>query len=201
MGKPMRILIMAMAVASGDAFIVSPKAQLAARRTLPHARAMPIVAGHSKFEDEGKLYTSVCPHACVMSHLAYGPREPVDPLPPLPPPPPTMLHPLLAPLARARPLPVTLTSSLMTLLFTPSPRRAPSTLPTASGSVFPPLPPQAEQTVNWLVAFDKNWLTPSLPLLILYGGIEIGDDGLGFWALVFALVILHGWILKLKQNR
>jgi hypothetical protein len=55
--------------------------------------------------------------------------------------------------------------------------------------------------VNWLVAFDKNWLTPGLPLLILYGGIEIGDDGLGFWALVFALVILHGWILKLKQNR
>jgi hypothetical protein len=86
MGKPMRILIMAMAVASGDAFIVSPKAQLAARRTLPHARAMPIVAGHSKFEDEGKLYTSVCPHACVMSHLAYGPREPVDLLPPRPPP-------------------------------------------------------------------------------------------------------------------
>ena len=92
MGKPMRILIMAMAVASGDAFIVSPKAQLAARRTLPHARAMPIVAGHSKFEDEGKIYTSVCPHACVMSHLAYGPREPVDLLPP----PPTMLHPLLS---------------------------------------------------------------------------------------------------------
>ena len=88
MGKPMRILIMAMAVASGDAFIVSPKAQLAARRTLPHARAMPIVAAHSKFEDEGKIYTSVCPHACVMSHLAYGPREPVD----------------LLPLARARPL-------------------------------------------------------------------------------------------------
>ena len=69
MGKPMRILIMAMAVASGDAFIVSPKAQLAARRTLPHARAMPIVAGHSKFEDEAKD-TEVCPHACVMSHLA-----------------------------------------------------------------------------------------------------------------------------------
>ena len=87
MGKPMRILIMAMAVASGDAFIVSPKAQLAARRTLPHARAMPIVAAYSKIEDEAKD-TEVCPHACVMSHLAYGPREPVD----------------LLPLARARPL-------------------------------------------------------------------------------------------------
>ena len=61
MGKPMRILIMAMAVASGDAFIVSPKAQLAARRTLPHARAMPIVAVSSNFEDEGKLYTEVWP--------------------------------------------------------------------------------------------------------------------------------------------
>ena len=74
MGNPMRILIMAMAVASGNAFIVSPKAQLAARRTLPHARAMPIVAAYSKFEDEAKD-TEVCPHACVMSH---GPREPVD---------------------------------------------------------------------------------------------------------------------------
>jgi hypothetical protein len=86
---PMRILMMAMAmaVASGNAFIASPKTQLAARRTLPHARAMPIVAAYSKIEDEAKD-TEVCPHACVMSHLAYGPREPVD----------------LLPLARARPL-------------------------------------------------------------------------------------------------
>jgi hypothetical protein len=85
----MRILMMAMAmaVASGNAFIASPKTQLAARRTLPHARAMPIVAAYSKIEDEAKD-TEVCPHACVMSHLAYGPREPVD----------------LLPLARARPL-------------------------------------------------------------------------------------------------
>ena len=52
-----------------------------------HARAMPIVAAYSKIEDEAKD-TEVCPHACVMSHLAYGPREPVD----------------LLPLARARPL-------------------------------------------------------------------------------------------------
>ena len=88
MGNPMCILIMAMAVASGNAFIVSPKAQLAARRTLPHARAMPIVAAYSKIEDEAKD-TEVCPHACVMSHLAYGPREPVDlPPPPSPPAPP-----------------------------------------------------------------------------------------------------------------
>ena len=89
----MRILMMAMAmaVASGNAFIASPKTQLAARRTLPHARAMPIVAAYSKIEDEAKD-TEVCPHACVMSHLAYGPREPVDLLPP----PPTMLHPLLS---------------------------------------------------------------------------------------------------------
>ena len=77
MGNPVRILIMAMAVASGNAFIVSPKAQLAVRRTLPHARAMPIVAAYSKIEDEA-TDTKVCPHACVMSHLAYGPREPVD---------------------------------------------------------------------------------------------------------------------------
>jgi hypothetical protein len=85
----MRILMMAMAmaVASGNAFIASPKTQLAARRTLPHARAMPIVAAYSKIEDEAND-TEVCPHACVMSHLAYGPREPVD----------------LLPLARARPL-------------------------------------------------------------------------------------------------
>ena len=89
----------------------------------------------------------------------------------------------------------------MTLLFTPSPRTLNSPHCFRLTSVFPPLPPQAEQTMNWLVAFDKNWLTPGLPLLILYGRIEIGDDGLGFWALVFALVILHGWILKLKQNR
>ena len=41
-------------------FIVSPKAQLAARRTLPHARAMPIVAAYSKIEDEAKD-TEVCP--------------------------------------------------------------------------------------------------------------------------------------------
>ena len=52
MGNPMRILIMAMAVASGNAFIVSPKAQLAARRAVPHARAMPIVAVHSDTEGE-----------------------------------------------------------------------------------------------------------------------------------------------------
>ena len=85
----MRILMMAMAmaVASGNAFIASPKTQLAARRTLPHARAMPIVAAYSKIEDAA-TDTEVCPHACVMSHLAYGPREPVD----------------LLPLARARPL-------------------------------------------------------------------------------------------------
>ena len=115
MGKPMRILIMAMAVASGDAFIVSPKAQLAARRTLPHARAMPIVAGHSKFEDEGKLYTSVCPHACVMSHLAYGPREPVDLLPP-----PTHHAPSPPGSSRACAAP-SCHPHLMPLLFTPSP--------------------------------------------------------------------------------
>ena len=87
MANPMRILILAMAVASGNAFIVSPKARLAARRTLPHALVMPIVAAHSKIEDEA-TDTKVCPHACVMSHLAYGPREPVDLLPPPPSPPP-----------------------------------------------------------------------------------------------------------------
>jgi len=43
------------------------------------SRASPVatVAAYSKIEDEAK-YTEVCPHACVMSHLAYGPREPVD---------------------------------------------------------------------------------------------------------------------------
>ena len=107
MGNPMRILMMAMAVAPGNAFIVSPRAQLAARRTLPHARAMPIVAAHSKIEDEAK-YTKVCPHACVMSHLAYGLRAPVSPpLPPFP-----------SPCACTAP---SCHPHLMTLLFTPSP--------------------------------------------------------------------------------
>jgi hypothetical protein len=163
----MRILMMAMAmaVASGNAFIASPKTQLAARRTLPHARAMPIVAAYSKIEDEAKD-TEVCPHACVMSHLAYGPREPVD----------------LLPLARARPLsPSPHDTTVHAFRLHP----APSTLPTASGSVFPPLPPQAEQTMNWLVAFDKIWLTPGLPLIILYSCIEIdqGDPGFCFYSM------------------
>ena len=70
MGNPMRILIMAMAVASGNAFIVSPKAQLAARRTLPHARAMPIVAAFSKIEGEAKD-TEVCPR---LRHVASSLR-------------------------------------------------------------------------------------------------------------------------------
>jgi hypothetical protein len=111
MGNPIRILMMAMAVASGNAFIVSPKAQLAARRTLPHARAMPIVAAYSKFEDEAK-YT------------------------------------------------------------------------------------EAEPTVNPLVAFDKNWLTPLLPLIIGYGFIEIneGRPGFCFYAML-PLNIVHGLIV------
>ena len=67
--------------------------------------------------------------------------------------------------------------------------------------MFPPLPPQAKQIVNWLVELDKNWLSPGLPLLILYGGSEIGDDGLGFWFfLVFPLLMLHAWILKLPER-
>ena len=74
-------------------------------------------------------------------------------------------------------------------------------LPTAPGSVFPPLPPQAKQIVNWLVELDKNWLSPGLPLLILYGGFEIGDDRLGFWFfLVLPLLMLHAWILKLPER-
>ena len=70
MGNPTRILMMAMAVASGNAFIVSPKAQLVARRTLPHARAMPIVAAFSKIEGEAKD-TEVCPR---LRHVASSLR-------------------------------------------------------------------------------------------------------------------------------
>jgi hypothetical protein len=48
--------------------------------------------------------------------------------------------------------------------------------------------------MNWLVAFDKNWLTPGLPLIILYSCIEIdqGDPGFCFYSM-FPLIwiILH----------
>jgi hypothetical protein len=73
----------------------------------------------------------------------------------------------------------------MTLLFTPSPRTLNSPHCFRLTSVFPPLPPQAEQTMNWLVAFDKNWLTPGLPLIILYSCIEIdqGDPGFCFYSM------------------
>ena len=112
MGNPTRILMMAMAVASGNAFIVSPKAQLVARRTLPHARAMPIVAAFSKIEGEAKD-TEVCPR---LRHVASSLR-PARARGPLPPPSPPAPPP--CPIPVARPLPVT---HLMTLLFTPSPR-------------------------------------------------------------------------------
>ena len=60
----------------------------------------------AQIEDETEA-TEVCPHACVMSHLAYGPRAPVDPTPSRS---PSRVHgPFPAP-------------SFMTLLFTPSPR-------------------------------------------------------------------------------
>merc|ERR1712021_189367 len=39
---------------------------------------------------------------------------------------------------------------------------------------------EAEQTVNPLVAFDKNWLTPLLPLIIGYSFIEIDEGRPGF---------------------
>ena len=62
--------------------------------------------------------------------------------------------------------------------------------------MFPPLPPQAEQTVNPLVAFDKKWLTPLLPLIIGYSFIEIdeGRPGFCFYAM-FPLLIVHGLIV------
>jgi len=39
--------------------------------------------------------------------------------------------------------------------------------------------------MNWLVAFDKKWLTPGLPLIILYSCIEIdqGDPGFCFYSM------------------
>jgi len=60
--------------------------------------------------------------------------------------------------------------------------------------------------VNWLDTFDKNWLSPGLPLLILYGGISklperFGDDGLGFWFfLVSPLLLLHAWISEQRYE-
>ena len=92
MGNPTRILMMAMAVASGNAFIVSPKAQLVARRTLPHARAMPIVAAFSKIEGEAKD-TEVCPRLRHVASSLRPARARGPPPPPSPPAPPPMPHP------------------------------------------------------------------------------------------------------------
>ena len=69
--------------------------------------------------------------------------------------------------------------------------------------MFPPLPPQAETLVNWwvnwLVAFDKNWLTPGLPLLIGYNFIE---NQVGFWFYaMFPLCILHVSISVATRDR
>ena len=65
--------------------------------------------------------------------------------------------------------------------------------------MFPPLPPQAEKLVNWLVAFDKNWLTPGLPLIIGYSYIE-NRHGFCFYAM-FPLFILHVLISEATRNR
>ena len=111
MGNPTRILMMAMAVASGNAFIVSPKAQLVARRTLPHARAMPIVAAFSKIEGEAKD-TEVCPR---LRHVASSLR-PASARGP---------HPLPLPLARARPLPGTFLHDTTVHAFTAHPQLSP----------------------------------------------------------------------------
>ena len=56
--------------------------------------------------------------------------------------------------------------------------------------MFPPLPPQAEKRwVNWLVAFDKNWLAPGLALLL---GYNLIDNQYSY--AMFPLLILHASI-------
>ena len=69
--------------------------------------------------------------------------------------------------------------------------------------MFPPLPPQAEKLVNWwvnwLVAFDDNWLTPGLSLLVGYNLIE-NQAGFWFYAM-FPLCILHVSISVATRDR
>ena len=91
----------------------------------------------AKIEDETKGTAEVtCPHACVMSHLAYGLRAPVSPpLPPFP-----------SPCACTAP---SCHPHLMTLLFTPSPRTLNS--PHCFRLSVPASAPAGRETVGQLV--------------------------------------------------
>ena len=55
--------------------------------------------------------------------------------------------------------------------------------------MFPPLPPQAEQASNRLVQLLKVWLDPFVPLILLYGLIELKEGGLLYMLLGHSSVL------------
>ena len=55
--------------------------------------------------------------------------------------------------------------------------------------------------MNWLVAFNKNWLVPGFPLIILYSFVKLKEGGGGFcFYSMFPLTILHVSISEFESD-